>query len=183
MQELKAERLRLRMADETRAVQVLEYFVRNQAFLTEWEVKRDRSYYTIEAQEMLLRQDMDLMAAGLQYKFWMYKHDDPNRIIGSVTLSNIVKGAFLNSTLGYRLDEQERNQGYMTEALKVLIQFAFEGLGLHRIEANIMPRNVVSRRVVEKLGFRNEGLAIRYLRINGKWEDHIHMVLLNEALE
>jgi [ribosomal protein S5]-alanine N-acetyltransferase len=58
----------------------------------------------------------------------------------------------------------------------------FQELGLHRIEANIMPKNKRSLRVVEKLGFYNEGLAYKYLKINGKWEDHIHMVLLNDKV-
>jgi ribosomal-protein-alanine N-acetyltransferase len=82
--------------------------------------------------------------------------------------------------LGYKLDADEINKGYMTEALRKGIDIAFNEVGLHRIEANIMPKNKRSLRTVEKLGFYNEGLAYKYLKINGKWEDHIHMVLLNE---
>jgi ribosomal-protein-alanine N-acetyltransferase len=183
MKELYTERLRLSMADESKAELVLDYFKRNREFLTEWEVKRDESYFTVKEQESLLRQDLDLTAAGMLAKFWIYKLHEPQRIIGSVTLSNIVRGPFLSCTLGYRLDQTELNQGFVSEAIKRLIAYAFHELGLHRIEANIMPRNDASRRVAEKLGFHYEGLALRYLRINGKWEDHIHMVLLNEALE
>ena len=91
-------------------------------------------------------------------------------------------GAFLSCYLGYKLDKDEINKGYMTEAVKKGVEVVFNELGLHRIEANIMPRNKASLRVVEKLGFYNEGLAYKYLKINGKWEDHIHMVLLNENL-
>lgn len=183
MRELYTERLRLSMADETKAELVLDYFKRNREFLAEWEVQRDEAYYTVREQEKLLRQDMDLTAAGMLAKYWIYKHHEPGRIIGSVTLSNIVRGPFLSCTLGYRLDDSERNQGLVSEAITRLIAYAFEELGLHRIEANIMPRNAASRRVTEKFGFHNEGLALRYLRINGKWEDHIRMALLNEALE
>lgn len=71
----------------------------------------------------------------------------------------------------------------MTEAVEAVVNHAFQELHLHRIEANIMPRNRASLRVVEKLGFRNEGVSREYLKINGKWEDHIHMVLLNEEME
>jgi len=70
----------------------------------------------------------------------------------------------------------------MTEAIQKGIEIMFNEFGLHRIEANIMPGNKPSLRVVEKLGFYNEGLAYKYLKINGKWEDHIHMVLLNESV-
>jgi ribosomal-protein-alanine N-acetyltransferase len=71
----------------------------------------------------------------------------------------------------------------MAEALRRGIQIIFEDYGLHRIEASIMPRNQRSIKVTEKLGFVNEGLSRRYLKINGVWEDHIHMVLLNEDMD
>ncbi len=71
----------------------------------------------------------------------------------------------------------------MTEAVRKGITVMFENYGLHRVEANIMPKNQRSLKVVEKLGFHNEGLALKYLKINGKWEDHIHMVLLNKSMD
>ena len=71
----------------------------------------------------------------------------------------------------------------MTEAIEAVVDYAFRELRLHRIEANIMPRNAASLAVVRKLGFHEEGLALRYLKINGKWEDHLHMVRLNEDME
>jgi [ribosomal protein S5]-alanine N-acetyltransferase len=89
-------------------------------------------------------------------------------------------GAFLSCHLGYKLDKDEINKGYITEAIQKGIEVMFNEFGLHRIEANIMPKNKRSLRVVEKLGFYNEGLAYKYLKINDKWEDHIHMVLLND---
>jgi ribosomal-protein-alanine N-acetyltransferase len=108
--------------------------------------------------------------------------NDPDRIIGTVGFNNIVKGAFLSCHLGYKLDKDEINKGYITEAIQKGIDIVFNELGLHRIEANILPENKRSLRVVEKLGFYNEGLAYKYLKINGKWEDHIHMVLLNDRV-
>ena len=77
------------------------------------------------------------------------------------------------------MDGAEINSGMMTDALKRAIRFAFEDMKLHRIEANIMPHNTRSISVVEKLGFVNEGLSRKYLKIAGKWEDHLHYVLLN----
>jgi ribosomal-protein-alanine N-acetyltransferase len=70
----------------------------------------------------------------------------------------------------------------MTEAVKKGIDIVFNEFGLNRIEANIMPKNIRSLRVVQKVGFYNEGTAYKYLKINGKWENHIHMVLLNEKV-
>ena len=74
------------------------------------------------------------------------------------------------------------NRGYITEALRCAIEYAFAQLKLHRIEANIIPRNARSRRVVEKLGFEPEGLARKYLKINGVWEDHLHFVIFNDLV-
>lgn len=79
------------------------------------------------------------------------------------------------------MDERWVDQGYMTEAVARVARIAFQELRLHRIEANIMPWNKRSLRVAEKCGFVGEGVSRAYLRINGKWEDHVHMVLLNDA--
>jgi len=94
--------------------------------------------------------------------------------------SQIVRGIFLSTYLGYSLDGEYINKGYMTEALEAGISYVFSELRLHRIEANVMPRNGASLKVLEKLGFQKEGLARKYLKINGVWEDHVHMTLLNE---
>ena len=105
-----------------------------------------------------------------------------NYVIGSIVLNNIIRGAFHSCHLGYKMDQFNINKGYLTEGLKIVIEYAFNVLKLHRIEANIMPHNSPSLRVVEKLVY-HEGLAKKYLNINESWEDHIHMVLLNESLE
>ncbi|MFC4777780.1 GNAT family N-acetyltransferase [Paenibacillus sp. GCM10023252] len=180
---MKTSRLQLRTLSRTDAPAVLEYVLRNRHFLQDWEPAREDAYYTLESQEELLEQDSAATASGQLWKGWIVHPDNPEIILGSVALSNIVRGIFLSCHLGYRLDQHALNQGYMTEALEAAIRYAFDELKLHRIEANIMPRNTASLRVVQKLGFQEEGIARSYLYINGKWEDHIHMVLLNEALE
>ena len=86
-------------------------------------------------------------------------------------------GTFCSAFLGYKLDEAFINKGYMSAAVDMLTKNAFEELGLHRIEANVMPRNKASLKVLEKNHFVNEGLSKYYLKINGVWEDHIHYYL------
>jgi ribosomal-protein-alanine N-acetyltransferase len=78
------------------------------------------------------------------------------------------------------MDESKQGQGLMTEAVVAAVGFAFDGLDLHRVQAAIMPRNRASQRVVEKVGFRSEGLAQRYLCIAGAWEDHLLFGLTSE---
>ena len=82
--------------------------------------------------------------------------------------------------MGYWIDERHAGQGYTPEALVVLARFAFDDLRLHRIQVAIIPRNSASRRVVEKLKIRDEGVAERYLEINGAWEDHVRYAITAE---
>jgi len=182
-QSYETSRLLLRTLEPSRAAGVLDYFVRNRTFLTPWEPERTEDYFTLEWQRELLLFDQRSMEREELYKVWISSLADPERIIGSVSLSNIVRGVFQSCHVGYRGDKDELNRGYVTEALRQLVSVAFGELKLHRLEANIMPRNVASLRLVEKLGFQPEGLARKYLKINGIWEDHVHMVLLNEAME
>lgn len=177
----KTERLVLRVIDKSYARLVLDYYKKNKIFLEEWEPIKNEEFYTIEYQEKQLESDLISMECGNQFRLWIFKRDD-TRIIGSVGFSNIVGGSFLSCHLGYKLDEEELNKGFMTEAINKGIDIMFNEYKLHRIEANIMPKNKRSLRVTEKLGFSNEGLAHKYLRINGVWEDHIHMVMLNDNL-
>lgn len=177
------ERLKLRILDKSHAELVLDYYIRNRQFLEEWEPVKGEEFYTSSYHEEQLNKEFSNIANMNGFRLWLFKKDDESRIIGSVGFNNIIRGAFLSCHLGYKSDAEETNKGYMTEAIQKGIDIMFNEFGLHRIEANIMPKNKRSLRVVEKLGFYNEGLAYKYLRINGKWEDHIHMVLLNNKLD
>lgn len=174
------ERLLLKVLDESEAELVLDYYTRNKKFLEEWEAVREEVFYTLDYQREQVADQLKHMEAGDCLRLWIFKKDSPDKVIGFVSYSNIVRGAFLSCFLGYGLDEKEINQGYITEAAQKGIDIMFREYGLHRIEANIMPKNVRSLRVAEKLGMQSEGLAHKYLKIDGKWEDHIHMVIFND---
>lgn len=176
------DRLVLKILDMSYAPLVLQYYLRNQDFLEEWEPVKSNTFYTLAFQQRQLDFEFMNIMNGASLRLWIFKKGDPKKIIGCIAFNNIVRGAFLSCHLGYKLDMTEINNGYMTEALRKGIDIIFQEYHLHRIEANIMPKNKRSHRVVEKLGFYNEGLANKYLKINGKWEDHIHMVLLNDAV-
>ncbi len=181
-QTYETERLLLMPLDGTWAIPVLHYLEHNREFLCPWEPVKPEGFYTVEYQAAILDKELDMMERGILVKWWIIKKDNPDQLIGMIAFNNIVRGAFQSCHLGYRLDEREINQGYMTEALRKAIEVSFEEHKLHRIEANIMPRNARSMRVVQKLGFVEEGLAKKYLKINGVWEDHIHMVLFNDKV-
>ncbi|MGD9669158.1 MAG: GNAT family N-acetyltransferase [Hyphomicrobiaceae bacterium] len=101
-------------------------------------------------------------------------------LVGGVTLTNVRRGVTQAATLGYWLGAPYVRRGLMHDALSALIPFAFDVLRLHRIEAAVMPANAASLRVLARLGFSREGLARRYLKIAGRWEDHLQFALLAE---
>ena len=102
------------------------------------------------------------------------------RFAGEMNISGVQRGPFQNAYIGYWIDEGQAGNGYVPEALVVAARFAFEDVGLHRLQVAIIPRNRASRRVAEKLELREEGIAHRYLAINGVWEDHIRYALTSE---
>ncbi len=109
--------------------------------------------------------------------FLIFRHED-DALLGGVTLSNIRFGVSKSCSLGYWIGAPYARQGYMSEALDLVLNHAFLSLGLHRIEAACLPANEASRRLLDKCGFRQEGLAREYLKINGRWQDHLLFALL-----
>ena len=182
--ELHTERLRLKVLSPDYARQVLAYLVRNREFFKQWNPVATEDYFTLEYQAQRLRNELALAEDGWMLRLHLFERDDIafERVIGDLALNNIIRGAFLSCHLGYKMDQRELSKGYMTEAVRRALVYAFDDLKLHRVEANIIPRNQPSRRVVTKLGFEEEGLARKYLKINGVWEDHIHYVIFNDAV-
>jgi [ribosomal protein S5]-alanine N-acetyltransferase len=102
------------------------------------------------------------------------------RFAGEVTLSSIQRGPFQSAFIGYWIDQAVAGQGLVPEAVVMTLHFAFEAINLHRVEISIIPRNSASRRVVEKLQIRMEGVAERFLEIDGEWEDHARYAMTAE---
>jgi ribosomal-protein-alanine N-acetyltransferase len=102
---------------------------------------------------------------------------------GEMNLSGIQRGPFQNGFIGYWIDEAKAGRGYTPEAAAVLIRFALEEVGLHRIQVSIIPRNAPSRQVAAKLHLREEGIAERFLEIDGIWEDHVCYAITAEEWE
>jgi [ribosomal protein S5]-alanine N-acetyltransferase len=105
---------------------------------------------------------------------------EDNAIVGTINLSQIFRGGFQNAYLGYYIGERYAGQGYMTEALKLMLRYAFLKLKLHRLEANVQPENVASISLVRRAGFVREGYSRRYLKICGQWRDHERWALIAE---
>lgn len=101
-------------------------------------------------------------------------------LAGEINLSSVQRGPFQSAYVGYWIDQARAGNSYTSEALVLVVRYAFEQLHLHRVQVSIIPRNHRSRRVVEKLKLRDEGIALRYLEINGVWEDHVRYAVTYE---
>jgi ribosomal-protein-alanine N-acetyltransferase len=179
--ELFSDRLALVCLGPESAEHVADYALRNRSYVAPFMPLVDADYFTVAAQREKLSYEAELREQDPAVRFYLFHHEDQARcrILGDLNLSTIVRGAFQSCFLGYKMSISASGKGYMTEAVIRAARFAFADLHLHRIEANIIPRNIASRRVVEKADFVEEGRARKYLNINGVWEDHLHDVLLN----
>ena len=105
---------------------------------------------------------------------------DDDALVGVLNLSEIVRGAFQSAYLGYYAFAPFAALGYMTEAVALLLEAAFDELDLHRVEVNVQPRNLRSLALVERVGFEREGYSRRYVKVGGRWRDHVRFAMLAE---
>lgn len=176
----KTERLLLKTAKEISIEQLLDYYRENKDFFKPYEPKRADSFFTFRQQGIALDNDIFHLEHRSALKLFICLKEN-ERLIGILNFSQIILGSFKSCYIGYNQDEKKTGQGYMTESIIAGIEIMFKDYGLHRIEGNVMPTNRPSIRILEKLGFEYEGTARKYLYINGRWEDHMHYVLLNEV--
>ncbi|WP_139973596.1 MULTISPECIES: GNAT family N-acetyltransferase [Brucella/Ochrobactrum group] len=149
----------------------------SRAFLAPWEPSWPDDDLTKSAFRYRIRRFQDEISAGTGYPFFVFRNSD-NKLVGGITLGNIRRGVGQNGMIGYWSGQPYAGKGYMTEALSLVIPFAFDQLRLHRIEAACIPHNERSIRLLEKAGFEREGLLRSYLKINGFWQDHLLFALI-----
>ncbi len=146
-------------------------------FLVPWEPTWPYDALTRGSFRRRVRAYAQEMRHGTGYSFLIFRKQD-NALLGGATLSNIRRGVAQTASLGYWIGRSYARQGYMSEALSALLDFGFEHLGMHRIEAACLPQNEASKTLLNKLGFSEEGYARQYLRINGSWQDHVLFAIL-----
>ncbi|MEG0614035.1 MAG: GNAT family N-acetyltransferase [Clostridium sp.] len=146
-----------------------EYYIRNRKFLSKFEPHRDESFYSIDVQRQSIIENYKEFIKESGAHFGIYKDD---QIIGRIRVYNIVQGVFRSGFIGYSIDENCQGKGYMKEAVNLMLGYAYEDLGLHRIEATTLVDNERSQGVLKSCGFSKLGVAEEYLYINGKWRDH-----------
>lgn len=154
------------------------------AQLEPWDPERSERWWTREGQRAELQLDVQAWASGTGYPFAVIDLAAGGALIGRVSLANVVRGPWRNANLGYWIAERATRRGHATRAVRLVLRFAFEHAGLHRVQPAIIPRNAPSQGVARAVGFRHEGVALRYLQINGVWEDHdIYALTAEEFLD
>lgn len=159
---------------------LLAYRQHNRDHLRPWEPERPNEFYTIEAVEAQLRA-MRRQTEDQSALYWLIHPRDSEEIIGECSFTNIIRGPFQACHLGFSLGGEYEGNGLMHEALAAAISHIFEVHKLHRIMANYQPHNHRSEKLLGRLGFDREGLARKYLKINGRWTDHMLTSLINPA--
>lgn len=134
-----------------------------------WAPIPPEAFYTLKYQKRRLQRYRELVRTAQEYRFGVF---DDDKMVASINLTSIEYGAFQNGRLGYSVDAEYTGKGVATEFIGHVCQFAFDRLRLHRLEANVMPRNMASQRVLQKCGFTLVGRSPGMVRINGVWEDH-----------
>ena len=165
--------LKLLDADE-----LLNLRLRNRTEHQPFEPLRDNDYFTLESQRQLISQRISDAQQDSAYMFGIYLLD--GQLIGQITISNVVRGVGQFADIGYFIDHEMQGKGYTSAAVQLILGYAFRSLALHRVQAAILPHNDGSRRVLEKNGFQAEGLARRFIKINGEWQDHRTYAILAE---
>lgn len=169
----------VRLVAEDDASALADLVARNHRAMAPWEPIRDDAYYTEAGHREVLREILDRYARG-QAEPCVILVDDV--VVGRVTLSNLVRGPFQSGSLGYWVDQDHQGCGVATAAVGEVLRLAFADLGLHRVEAGTLLHNAASRRVLAKNGFTEIGVAPRYLKIAGRWQDHLlHQRLADDA--
>jgi ribosomal-protein-alanine N-acetyltransferase len=155
-----------------------ELLTANREFLAPWQPTRADDFFTTNRQREAIDDALTDHEQGITVPNVILSD---GRVVGRVTLSNIVRGPFQSCNLGYWVDSGHNGQGLATAAVREIVDLAFGPLGLHRVEAGTLRHNIGSRRVLERNGFVEFGTAPTYLRIAGSWQDHVLYQAVNNA--
>ncbi|WP_426455045.1 GNAT family N-acetyltransferase [Paenibacillus sp. S-38] len=177
---LAGERVRLRELQLKDADRLLQLEQANREFFPLFTGTRREDFYTLQGQRNRIQDLLRKKQRDEAYFFGIFEPAS-GELIGTITLMEVLRGALQSCFIGYMLNQAHNGQGRMSEAVRLVVGYAFGELGLHRIEAGVMPHNAGSIRVLEKAGFVQEGLARKNVNINGEWRDHLVLAVVNSC--
>ncbi|MCM3609723.1 GNAT family N-acetyltransferase [Planococcus sp. MERTA32b] len=175
---MRGEKVHIRFLKLKDAQAKLQMELDNKEFFKEFSVIAGEDFYTLLMQREVIEQSTENRKTGREYNFAIVENET-GQLVGSINLFRIFRGPLQSSMIGYVVDKKYNGRGYATEAIRLAVDYAFQELGLHRVEAGVMPHNAPSIRALEKAGFEREGLARKNVKINGRWQDHVVMAIIN----
>ena len=171
---------RTRLLEPADVPALLEIAREDADFFAPWEPLHDDEWLTEAGQLAVVHEKLEQHRSGLGLPHVVL--DEAGTLIGRISLNNVVRGAFQSASLGYWIRSSANGRGHATAAAGEMLRIAFDELGLHRVEAGTLVHNAASQRVLERNGFVRFGLAPQYLRIAGRWQDHVLFQVLNPAM-
>jgi len=173
------DRLILKILGKEAAPMVLSFYSENREHLEIWEPARSKNFYTLAYHKASLTAEFNQMLEGKRLRFWLFLKNNPNEIIGSISFQNFLGDPYKSCVIGYKIGSKYLRQGYAYEAVKKALSIIFDEYKIHRVEAYIMPENIPSLRLIEKLSFNYEGISYSFAYIGGKWRDHLRFSFIN----
>ena len=177
--EYETERLIMRILRPDSAPKVLDFYMRDREIFERYEPDRMQDFYTIYHQKNLLKCEYNLAFKLQTVRYYVFRKEDPRTIIGTVCFHDIKKAFYCSCELGYKFSSAFWHYGYATEAIMKGLQVMFAETGMHRVNAWVLPENLPSIRLLERIGFEAEGICRGMLYMHGQWRDHIHYAILS----
>ncbi len=170
---IQSERSFLRLGTEADVPEILKYYIKNKDHFASTDPPKPPGFYTENFWHGKIKKAQEEYQSQKSFRFFMFSKVNQSEVIGVVNLTQIVQSPFYACYLGYGISREYEGKGMMFEILKPTIQYAFEKIKMHRIMANHLTHNQRSARLLKRLGFEVEGVAKKYLLINGEWRDHV----------
>lgn len=176
---IQTDRCDLRLATYQDAEAIIDFYLKNENHFTPWDPIKPANFYSREFWLKRISDAFQEFERGQSMRLLICSRND-GEIIGMINFTNFERGPFQNCRLGYKIGEIYQGKGMMTETLKECVSYIFNKLHFHRIEANYIPLNERSGRLLKRLGFVEHGIAENYLQIAGLWQSHVLTSLVNE---
>ena len=178
--EIKTENLILKPANPAFAKARLDYYTSNRGYFTPYEPDMPDDFFELEASEAYLSYEKEMNEKGISHHFYAFLKDDPEKIVGTISFYHIRPMPYSSATVGYNVDHLLWGKGFGGEMCRILIPIVMEHYTLHRMEARVSVNNERSVRLLERLGFENEGIEKQSIFVLGDFTDHYRFALLKD---
>ncbi len=176
------QRLYLKVLTPDYAPAVLSFLYENREYFEPYETDKQDGYYTTKYQRNNLRMELQAFSKKKYIRFYVFKKGNDNDIIGTISFSNILPYPYSSASLGYKFDRHNLHMGYASEAVSCAVFSVFRDSVIHRIEAFVMPDNIPSIHLLDRIGFEYEGICKKSISICGQYKDHLRYALVKNSI-